>query len=133
MGRSRWLSRDLGATAPYYKLCVTEDDFVRVAKRFTKRPKDALPPWVTPGCNATVHRFYTEGDMFCVVCVDSEQVNGHYEMAGVMAHEAWHVVENYFDSIGEDEPASEQTAYAIGRVAAELTVSYLEQVSPPWL
>lgn len=52
------------------------------------------------------------GDISCLVYI-KHQKYGKGQLAGLIAHEATHVSQDFFESIGEDKPSSEMQAYYI--------------------
>lgn len=45
---------------------------------------------------------------------------------GLLAHEALHVAWRYFEHIGEESPAEEETAYVVGSVTGALVDAHME-------
>lgn len=46
--------------------------------------------------------------------------------AGILAHEATHIAQDYLDSIGEDKPSPEFEAYIVGFVTQELVQKHFK-------
>lgn len=46
--------------------------------------------------------------------------------AGILAHEATHVAQDYMTSIGEDKPSPEFEAYIVGHVTQELVAQHFK-------
>lgn len=60
-----------------------------------------------------------EGDIHFVLVENVEKHDLCYQL-GLLAHEATHVASRHFSSIGEEEPAEEEWAYAIEAVCSAL-------------
>ena len=52
------------------------------------------------------------GELACLVYI-KHQKYGNGQLAGLAAHEATHVSQEFFESIGEDKPSSEMQAYYV--------------------
>lgn len=71
--------------------------------------------------NIDASTFYREGDRQFVVFVSRDSL--HHDAAediGLLAHEATHVAQGYFRSIGEECPSDEFEAYTVQVVTQEL-------------
>ena len=123
----KWLSRNLAAPGPHLTLCTTENQFAQALKDLGTA-KDV--PWISPGANATCHIIdRVGGDQACVVCMHVLPERKPIEVAGLLVHEAVHVVQEYFKHIGEREPAIEQYAYAVQCVSQELMAAYADTLA----
>jgi hypothetical protein len=123
-----WLDRRIAKDGPHLTLVRTEKDYLKAMKHLKcKQP----PEWVNPGANATAHVMnHTEnGSLCCVVAVRITPENTGIEIAGLLVHEAVHITDEYFASMGEKYPAMEQRAYAVQVVSSELMWEYQRQVS----
>ena len=121
----KWLDRRIAAPAPYLTLCTSEAQFVQALKDCGIKQ---APDWIkTPTAHATCH-YLTSGksEAVCIVCIDVAPERDPIEIAGLLVHEAVHVVQDYFRRIGEHEPATEQYAYAVQSVSQELMAAYSE-------
>lgn len=65
--------------------------------------------------------YYKEGDNTFIIYIDKASL--HHDAAediGLLAHEATHVAQGYFRSIGEECPSDEFQAYTVQAVTQEL-------------
>lgn len=87
--------------------------------------------WVkTPQADATAHILENaKGKAVCIICIRITPERNAIEIAGLLVHEAVHVVQDYFNRIGEYSPATEQYAYAVQGVAQELMNAYAESLT----
>lgn len=108
---------------PYFTLCCNERQFQRVLAHLHYKNGDVA--FVNNDANATTHTFTRNGQSTCVVCLGPEaRKRTAAEVAGLIAHEAMHVLDEIWLAAGEKQPASEQKAYAIQHVVTELTRLY---------
>lgn len=123
----KWLDRRTAAPGPYLTLVLNEADFIKAMKHCkVKSPGD----WIkTPHAGATAHKLdHPDGNRCVIVALREEADARPLEVAGLLVHEAVHVVQDYFAHIGEANPGEEQQAYAIQGVAQELMTEYARQI-----
>jgi len=105
----------------------SEADYLKALKHCRMQP---VYKWVrNDHSDATAHYLTRQNGGECVIV--AIRVTGNrsaIEIAGLLVHEAVHVVQRYFESIGENEPATEQYAYAVQSVAQELMAEYARQI-----
>lgn len=100
-------------------LCVNEGNLDAVRKEYTvdlvMLNHDAQTTWLE-----------TSGDAFAVVYIPEELKKKKKRPAidALISHESTHVVQRYFDWLGEKTPAEEERAYATGAVMQELVLLY---------
>ncbi len=122
----KWLDRRVAKPGPYLALCLSEKDFLAAMKHCKiKQP----PDWIkTPRAHATTHFLASDnGDTVCVICMRSWEGRDPIEVAGLLIHEAVHVWQEYAAVMGEQNPGSEQEAYAIQAIAQELMAEFARQ------
>ena len=105
-------------------LCVTEDAFTRECKRLGI-VKELIPSWIGRGANATTHHFSNDkqGEFF-TVCIRSERQRSKAQTHALLAHEAVHILEGWFEIIGEKHPGEEIRAYGIQNITQSLIEAY---------
>lgn len=125
--KTNWLDRRIAAPGPYLTLCTTEAEYKQALKECGV---PALAPWIkTAHADASCHYLdRKDGNAVCVICIRVTPERNAVEIAGLLVHEAVHVVQDYFQRIGECAPAVEQQAYAIQAVSQELMAAYSEKV-----
>lgn len=122
----KWLNRRMSQLGPYLTLCTTKAQYLQALKDCDVEQPDA---WVSDRAGATVHHLHNlKGEAVCVVCIREHPDSSAVEIAGLLVHEAVHVVQSYFSDLGEREPASEQHAYAVQSVAQELLQAYADRL-----
>ena len=121
-----WLDRRVAAPGPYMTLVRSEADFLAALKHLGAVPRGA---WVGElPMRATCHYLTGKDDeRCCIVAVNFAEDNTGIEIAGLLVHEAVHIVQEYFEGIGERNPAREQQAYAVQMVSQELMWEYRRQ------
>lgn len=75
--------------------------------------------------------YCTKGhESLAIVWLNMKELNGATEsdVLSLLAHEASHVVDDYFRDIGESNPGDEERAYATERVMYELIEAYKREV-----
>lgn len=124
-----WLDRSL-LTSPYhYALCLSEEAFHAELRRL-KVPEERRAPWLkTSYCGATLHFFEESGSagLCAIVCLRDDPKIEREQKYAILVHEAVHLWREIKAHIGEHDPASEEEAYAIQRIAQSLMYSYKEQ------
>jgi hypothetical protein len=113
---------------PYLTLCTTQEQYIQVFEKCKVVP---VSDWITtPHADATTHHLHNpEGDAVCVICMRVQPNHTSIEIAGLLVHEAVHVVQDYFVRIGEHSPATEQYAYAVQNISQELMNAYAESLN----
>lgn len=124
----KWLSRRIAATGPRLTLCTTAAQCAQALEELEVKER---VPWLgSPHADATCHYInHHSGDLACVVCISVAPGRDPIEVAGLLVHEAVHVVQEYFKHIGEREPAIEQYAYAVQCVSQELMAAYADTLA----
>lgn len=124
-----WLSRTL-IEGPFLALVLAEADFIATLNHL-EVPEAARPGWLRPGFNGCVHHFITgRGEAANVVCIGPTEGRDPIEVAGLLVHEAVHVVQNIVADMGERAPGDEFMAYVTQNVAMRLMDSYRKQTAP---
>lgn len=119
-----WLDRTL-IRGDFLCLCTTEAEFVKELRR-TKVPTP-WPKWIDDDALAMTHYVVTaKGNRASFVCIADKKLDG-IPTAGLLVHEAVHVVQEYFRYIGEESPSIEFQAYAIQEVSNHLMYAYRDK------
>lgn len=73
-------------------------------------------------CDSPAQTFSCQTEFgFCAfVLLESDLNPTSHKVLGLLAHEAVHVACRFFEAIGEEDPAEEEFAYAVGSVASAL-------------
>lgn len=91
--------------------------FTQSKKAFAKELKrltiDAQPFLASGHANATLHAFRCEGTLTCILTMAKTKGKSPEQVAGLIAHEATHVAQRLWESIGEDKPGAEAEAYLV--------------------
>ncbi len=126
--RIKWLDRRIACPGPYLTLVLSQDEF-DAAMKHCKVPVGT--PWIKNGhSHATSHHLRDpKGNLACVVALSDHEGRDPIEVAGLLVHESVHVWQEYCESIGEDQPAREQEAYAVQAIAQELMAEYARRMS----
>ena len=123
-----WLDRNTNKL-PYFTLCGTDALYREACAHLeVAYPEEWLR--LKPEVGACCHYYENpEGNTVCIVAIDilKNIERDQVEILSMLVHEASHVVEEFFDSIGERKPASEQRAYALQYVSSELFHEYRRQ------
>lgn len=123
--KAKWLNRNL-IVGPYVTLCTTEAQYQYEMRRLDIKSPG---PWIgNAQSDATTHEMRnSKGEQVFIVCLgDCSEVEG-IQIAALLVHEAVHVVQSFFESIGEDRPSSEFEAYAVQHVSQQLMYEYARQ------
>lgn len=85
--------------------------------------------FVNTTADATTWFFDRRGEVCCVVAIDMGRVKDRppTSVYALLAHEAVHVVQGYFNSFDEKKPGDEQQAYAVGNVCEQLFAEFDRQ------
>lgn len=124
---TRWLNPAL-LTCDHVGICFNDRDFQRELRRL-KVPSHNWGSWLTEGALATTHHLTSEkGSRASIVCTPIRPEWEGVEVATLLVHEAVHVVQEYFDWIGEAQVGKETQAYAIQSVSAQLMRAYRDEL-----
>ena len=119
-----WLDRGIAKEGPYLILCLSGKEQHAVTRKL-KQNKQAFPK---SGAVCKLFSNTKHNDCCVVVSVaHSAQTKELPVVAGLLAHEAVHVWQEYAASIGEHTPGMEQEAYAVQAVFQTLFTEYLER------
>lgn len=125
----KWLDRRMNKL-PYFTLCGTD----KLYREACAHIGVAYPTAWLPGHDlGAVTHFYKnqEGDTVLIVGIDilrhDQNTPDQVTVLSMLVHEASHIVEEFFEGIGEHKPASEQRAYAMQYVSEELFDEYRRQ------
>ncbi len=125
--KPEWLNRELHVLSSYYALCTSEKMFHKELRRLGVK-KHQRPDFLsTRSANATAHFFDIDGKVCCIVCLGDISKRDVVEVYGVLIHEAVHIWQQHAEDIGEKNPASEEEAYAVQRIAQSLIAEYMRQ------
>lgn len=124
MSPARWLDRRIGREGPYLTLCLSKAEFTSVTRKLDVPASN----WLNPHADATMHTFYGPKGLCCVVCLGPTDGRNGVEIAGMLIHEAVHVWQQWCEDVGEDQPGSEQEAYAIQALSQELLAEYARRI-----
>lgn len=105
-------------------LCTDEQAFKKECNRLGI-VKELIPMWIGRGANATTHHFSNdkEGEFF-TVCVRVDKQRTKAQTYSLLAHEAVHILEGWFEIIGEKHPGEEIRAYGIQNITQSLIEAY---------
>ena len=124
---TRWLNPTL-LTCDHIGICFNEKDFYRELRRL-KVPSQNWGSWLSEGALATTHHLTSgKGNRASIVCVPVKPEEEGVSMATLLVHEAVHVVQEYFEWIGEAQVGKETQAYAIQHVSAQLMRAYRDEL-----
>lgn len=112
----RWLERNAAPLLPYFTLATSQGRFDEICNALGVKEVGAF---VNTTADATTWFFDRRGEVCCVVAIDLGRVKNRppTSVYALLAHEAVHVVQGYFNSFGEKKPGDEQRAYAVGNVS----------------
>ena len=127
MSKVKWLDRRISAPGPYLALVTSNAEYNAALKHVNAK---AVDDWIkSPQAHATTHLLDNpDRGLICIVAINAAPERTAIEVAGLLVHEAVHVVQEHFKWIGEYNPAPEQQAYAIQCVAQELLQAYAEKI-----
>jgi hypothetical protein len=122
----KWLDRRTAHPGPYLTLVRSEADYIKALKHCKATPIDT---WIkTPHANATCHNLNHADGSRCSIVAIRVTTQTPIEIAGLLVHESVHIVQDYFDYIGEHTPGREQQAYATQGISQELMTEYARQI-----
>lgn len=123
----RWIDRTL-LTCDYVALCVSEKDFQRELRRLKIVPHQ-WSSWLSEGALATTHHLISDkGTRTSIVCTPIRTDWEGVEVAGLLVHEAMHVLQEYFEYIGETQPGRETQAYTLQALSVRLMQAYRDEL-----
>lgn len=120
-----WAER-VGLPHPYITLCITEAEYHRACRHFAL-PKEQWGPWVNAGSSATTHLLQRGHDIASVVCLGPHEDVEPIMLAGLLVHEAVHIVEQLFRHMDEKTPGEETRAYLTQSISQQLMWMYVER------
>lgn len=102
-------------------VCLTQEEFDHLNEQRMKKA-DQKAPYLTENAEATTHCGYDkEGKHTIAVCFSGDLGKmGVCEVAEIVAHEAYHVVQCIENHIAENEPGVEYPAYLMGYVVNKM-------------
>jgi hypothetical protein len=125
--KPKWLLRDIAAPAPYYTLVLSQAEFDAELKRLGIPKGTAYLS--SSHANATTSFLEAPNGARCaIVGLGSTDKRTGVEIAGLLVHEAVHIWQEYCKHIGEENPASEQEAYAIQYIAGRLMEEFARRL-----
>lgn len=127
-----WLDRSLVISPWCLSLCTTPEMFLAEQRRMSVRPDDIR---AFPQSGAQVS-FFESSDFekegvrkAMIVTVSDEAAKCEpIQIAAMLCHEAVHVVQQVFRTIGEKHPSDEFYAYSIQAMAQGLMYEYVRQM-----
>lgn len=124
----QWLDRRIAAPGPFLTLVLSQAEFDQ-AMRHLKQPP-GRPYIKTPTAHATAHYLHNvDGQLCAVVALRGYEGRNPIEVAGLLVHEAVHVWQAYCERIGEENPGSEQEAYAVQAISQELMAEFARRMA----
>ena len=125
MAKTKWLDRSV-IVAPHLALCGSEKEYLAAVKHLKVKDPNI---WLTNSSGGTTHTFTRDDSITCVVTIDFKACKNYTlaEIVGILAHEATHVCQQLYDSIGERHPSIEFEAYAIQCTTQRLVAEFLRR------
>ncbi|PJC14744.1 MAG: hypothetical protein CO066_05555 [Comamonadaceae bacterium CG_4_9_14_0_8_um_filter_60_18] len=125
MSKVNWCDRTM-LLGPYYCLVTTHEQFKQELKRLGIAKRDW--PDYRPQQDATCYPLENQdGKSAFIVAIRNWQGRNPVEVAGLLVHEATHVMQHTMRIIGENEPSSEFEAYMMQNISANLMQAFVEQ------
>lgn len=124
--RNKWLNRRVAQLGPFLTLCLSQEELDNSTKNLTRCNVE----FPLDGAICTTFENEKTCELVSIVSVSkkSQKSCNAIEMAGLLIHESVHVWQNYANSIGEQNPGSEQEAYAIQGISQELLAEYARRL-----
>jgi hypothetical protein len=98
--------------------CLDEKTYIREMKALHVKE---FSPFILPGADATVHHFENPKTLpVSLVCVDGSVKRSMASFAGLIAHEAVHVLQEVKRAMRETEPGAEWEAYTVQFILIEI-------------
>ena len=117
----KWLDRTL-INGPFICLCKTSEELQKVYEQFNIDYSASDFP--SEGSAHTLH-FEAECNEPCtVVSIGEVGTRNEAEIGAMLTHEASHVLDVFFQYIGEKEPSSEFKAYSLQAITEKLLTDY---------
>jgi len=127
---SRWCDRTLILTPIFYCLVLTEDAYYEECQRFGVARADWGAWMHTPTSHATTTYLDAhDGEKLAIVSMQGHEKRTPIQVAGLLVHEAVHLVQRYCERVGEHQPGAEFQAYATQRISQELMEQYVAQTA----
>lgn len=125
--KTKWLDRYGSIALPHICLCLTLEEYKRAIAPMGQY-LSADQEWCEFG-GARMHMFENaDGQQVCVVCIYPEAIARPAQIAGMLVHEAVHVVQYYMKGIGEKQPSDEFQAYTTQWVSQILIEEYARRI-----
>jgi hypothetical protein len=121
--KPEWLSRDIGAAAPYYTLVLSQEEFDAELKKL-KVPLGQTYLSTTHSNATTTFLTSSKGAHCAIVSLGPWKGLSGIQIACLLVHEAVHIWQEYAANIGEHTPGSEQEAYAVQSIAQRLMLEF---------
>jgi hypothetical protein len=123
----RWCNTAL-LCSNYIGICFSENDFYKELRRLKVKPS-SWSNWLSDGALATTHFLESgKGNNIAMVCIPIYTDKDGIEIASILVHEAVHVLQDYFEYIGENEPGKETQAYALEAISKSLMFAYRDEL-----
>ncbi len=107
----------MGPWGFYVGFTTSRKAFKREVKRLCK---DYDFPFVGKGAGGTTHSLYNpKGELCCIITIDISSKPSAASLAGMIAHEAMHVVQRLWELVGETRPGQEAEAYLIQYIVVQ--------------
>lgn len=120
----RWLDRTL-ITGPYLCLCKNEEELKAVYEHAKQEyPEEGNLRFPTPGAASTLIFASEEAEISTVVALGDVGSRSIAEVSAILAHEASHVLDAFFEYIHEEHPSSEFKAYCLQAIVEKLVTDY---------
>jgi hypothetical protein len=109
--RATYIRRYPCSPGPFVALVTSEDMLADELRRLKFR--ENIPFLRSEAADATTHFLVNRGNTTALVCLGNTEGRTKAEVIGLLAHEAVHIMQDYFESIGESTPSKEVQAYAV--------------------
>lgn len=129
--KAKWIDTGVNWLLPYISLVTNNEDFEAICKR--KKLNRSEGVWLREGAEAITHTFINiagQSQCICLVCIRPDKKETIAAVVGLLAHEAYHVVNSRLEQLGEHSPGQEVMAYLIQFVTYRLVNDYIRQVHP---
>jgi hypothetical protein len=124
---TKWVTTSL-LYSTYIGVCFNENDFYKELRRLKIKPSN-WSNWLSDGALATTHFFDSpKGNNIAIVCIPIYPDKDGVEVAALLVHEGVHVLQDYFEYIGETEPGKETQAYAMQAISEQLLRAYRDEL-----
>lgn len=127
---ARWCDRKL-CVLPFYLCIVFSEEAYYQEMESAEVHRKHHGAWIGEGSHGTCSFERNKyGNLICIVSFDINPERTPIQIAGLMVHEACHVVDRYFREIGESRPDEEHRAYSTQWIAQEMMEQYVQQQHP---